>query len=608
MEASFNLASFKDILIVLAAAGVVVPLFQRLKINPVVGFILVGLAVGPHGFGGLVGPLPWLKPVTIADPEAIGIIGQFGIVLLLFMIGLELSIERLWLMRRLVFGLGSLQLVLSVILLLYGGILLGLSPVGALVLGLAFAMSSTAVALQVLSQHKNMTAPHGRASFGILLFQDLAAVPILFGLGALAAGAEHLDPTRLGLALGSALLAVVLIVAFGRFGLRPLLRLVARTESPEFFMAASLLVVFAAALATAAAGLSMPLGALIGGLLIAGTEYRRQIEVTIDPFKGLLVGVFLISIGMSLDLQIFFAHPASILAAVIGVVVLKLVIIAVLGRFFGLSWTAGIRSGLLLGPGGEFGFVILAFALSQGLLSEALSGPALIVTALSMAAIPALGWLGRRLEARIGAKAASTEASDALTYPPTGPAGGARVVIAGFGRVGQTVAALLDAHGIPYVAFDRDIGHVTRLRQQGKPLYWGDIATPELLRRLDLAQARALVVTLDDPIATSDVVALARAEQADLRIIARARDATHAARLYRQGASDAVPETIEASLQLSEAVLVGIGIPMGPVIVSIHAKREELQDKIRQLAPEAKLRPLGVHRIGDDAEQAGKRP
>ena len=598
MDAHLDLASFKEILIVLGAAGVVVPLFQRLKVSSVVGFILVGLAVGPHGFGGLTVRFPWLAAVTIADPQAIAGIGQFGIVLLLFMIGLELSFERLWLMRRLVFGLGSLQLVLSAGLIAYAAVLFGLDPLEALVLGLAWAMSSTAVALQVLSQEKRLAAPLGRMSFGILLFQDLAAVPVLFALGALgelAHGRQSLSLTGAGVALASALLAVTFIIALGRLALRPLFRSVARTGSPEFFMAASLLVVFATALSTAAAGLSMALGALIGGLLLAGTEYRRQIEVTIDPFKGLLVGVFLISIGMSLDLAEIATHPALILGCVVGIVVLKLLVIAALARGFGLGWMTGAQAGLLLGPGGEFGFVILAFALAQGLLPASLAAPALIVTALSMAAIPVLAKLGLRLEPRMTAG----RAIDPALLPPEGPGMSPRVIIAGFGRVGQTVATLLDAHSVPYIALDRNSEHVTRQRALGKPVHWGDITALDLLRRLDLATARALVVTLDDPKATSEVVALARSARADLHIIARARDAAHAARLYQDGASDAVPETIEASLQLSEAVLVNVGIPIGPVIASIHEKREEIQTAIKRLAPEAKLRPLGGQRLGD---------
>ena len=333
--------------------------------------------------------------------------------------------------------------------------------------------------------------------------------------------------------------------ALGRLVLRPLFRSVARTRSPEFFVAACLLVVIASGVATEAAGLSMALGALIGGLLLAGTEYRRQVEVTIEPFKGLLVGVFLISIGMTLDLRTLAAHPALVLGAAVGLVALKGVLIALQARLFGLSWLHGVQSGLLLGPGGEFGFVIVALATSEHLLPPP-AGDVLLITALSMAAIPLLSALGAQ------PVAARRRASAGRSCPAA--AGGSedtpRVIIAGFGRVGQTVAGLLEHHRVPYVAIDRDPDRVARERRQGRSVYYGDMTQNDLLRHLRLEDARALVVTLDEPEAADALVAAARAERPDLLIVARARDARHAAHLYRTGASDAVPETIEASLQL----------------------------------------------------------
>jgi CPA2 family monovalent cation:H+ antiporter-2 len=307
-----DLSLYKAALIVLGAAAVVIPLFHRLRISSVLGFMLVGIVVGPFGLASLVPGLPWLSAISIGDPASIEPIAQLGVVLLLFMIGLELSVERLIVMRRLVFGLGCLQVVLC------GG------PGGAQCCwgtagsaprwSAALAMSSTAVVIQVLSEEKRLNTTTGRTSFAVLLFQDLAVVPVLFVLGAL-------DPTNsaggwagFGVAAAQALIAVAAIVALGRLALRPLFRGVARTHSPELFVAACLLVVIAAGLATAAAGLSMALGALIGGLLLAGTEYRRQVEVTIDPFKGLFVGVFLVSVGMSLDIRTLIAHPLLVLS------------------------------------------------------------------------------------------------------------------------------------------------------------------------------------------------------------------------------------------------------------------------------------------------------
>nr|WP_294529852.1 cation:proton antiporter [uncultured Rhodopila sp.] len=594
METPLDPTVYKEALIVLGAAGIVIPLFYRLRVSPVLGFMLVGVVAGPFGFVSLAPHLPWLQAVTLGDPESIQPIARLGVALLLFMIGLELSFERLWLMRRLVFGLGSLQLVLCAAALGGTAYRLGLNWISALVIGLALTMSSTAVVIQVLSEEKRLNSPAGRASFAILLFQDLAVVPILFAIGALDPARQGEGAAGLGLAIGQAAVAVGAIVALGRLVLRPLFRSVARTRSAELFVAACLLVVIATGLATATAGLSMPLGALIGGLLLAGTEYRRQVEVTIAPFKGLFVGVFLISIGMSLDIRTMIAHPALVAGGIAGVILLKLLIIAPLSRIFGLHWGHGLQAGLLLAPGGEFGFVIVSVAVTAHLLTPDAAGQVLFVTALTMGAIPGLSKLGNHLAPRLTAK---TPVAPDLLLPdePSLP----RVIIAGFGRVGQTVAAMLEVHKVPYVAIDADADRVGRQRKLGKPVYFGDMTRAELLRHVHLDTARALVVTVDDFEVADALVAAARAERNDLLIVARARDAKHAAHLYRVGASDAVPETIEASLQLSEAVLVDVGVAMGPVIASIHEKRAELQAAIKAMAPDAEVRTLGRKRLRD---------
>jgi CPA2 family monovalent cation:H+ antiporter-2 len=605
MEAPLDFASYKAALIVLAAAGVVIPLFHRLKVSPVLGFMLVGIVVGPFGLGTLAMSYPWLGPwlgiVTIGDPGEIHEIANLGVVLLMFMIGLELSVERLWLMRRLVFGLGALQTAACAAALTGVAMLLGAPPIRATVIGLALAMSSTAIVLQVLAEEKRLGTPAGRASFAILLFQDLAVVPVLFVLAALDPESGAGSLAGFGYAIAQALVAVAGIVALGRLVLRPLFRSVARTKSEELFVAACLLVVIATALATAAAGLSMALGALIGGLLLAGTEYRRQVEVTIDPFKGLLVGLFLISIGMSIDLHTLLAHPAIVLGAALGLVALKAAIVAGLARGFGLRWSGGAQAGLLLGPGGEFSFVIVTVALAHRLLDGPTASLVLIVAALTMISTPILSKLGARLVPR----AAPRPIDPDLLLPTTGEAA-PRVIVAGFGRVGQTVAAMLEAHDVPYVALDHDVDRVTQQRKRGRPVYYGDMTRTEMLRHLDLVSARALVVTLDDPAAADVLVAAARAEQAALVIVARARDAEHAARLYRAGATDAVPETIEASLQLAEAALVDVGIAMGPVIASIHEKRAALQAEIKAMVPaNVAIRPLGRRRLRDAVRRGG---
>ena len=591
--AAINTLFYKEALIVLGAAALVIPVFHRLRVSSVIGFILVGVAVGPFGLASLAQRLPWLSAVTISEPESIEPIARLGVVMLLFMIGLELSFERLRVMRRLVFGLGSLQLMLCAGALAGVVTLGGGSAISAVVIGLAMAMSSTAVVIQVLSEEKRLNTVVGRTSFAILLLQDVAVVPVLFVLGALGTTNHASRAAAFGLSVGQALAAVAAIVILGRLVLRPLFRSVARTRNAELFVAACLLVVIATGLATAAAGLSMALGALIGGVLLAGTEYRRQVEITIDPFKGLSVGVFLISVGMTLDVRLVGAHPFFLFGAAAGLVLLKLLVIAPLTRVFGMNWASGLQTGLLLGPGGEFAFVIVSVAMSEHLLAADTAGLVLFVTALTMATVPLMSRLGERLAPRFAPRA---PVDPHLMVPEIGDVP-PRVLIAGFGRVGQIVAAMLDVHEIPYVAIDRDPDRVAQQRKAGAPVYFGDMRQIELLRRLRLETARALVVTLDNPAAIDELVAGARAERADLLIVSRARDASHAAHLYRTGASHAVPETIEASLQLSEAVLVDLGVPMGPVIASIHDKRDELQEAIKAMAPDAEVRILGRRRL-----------
>jgi K+:H+ antiporter len=592
MDAHFDPGLFKPALIILAAAAVVIPLFHRLRLSPVLGFMLVGVAVGPFGLATLADRLPPLRFVTLSRPEAITPIAELGISMLMFMIGLELSLERLRTMRRLVFGLGLSQFVLCALAIGAVAYALGASVEVAAVAGAALSMSSTAVVLQVLSGEKRLNGPLGRASLAVLLFQDIAAVPVLFVISVLGA---NTGGGAFAWTVGQAVVVVLGLIAIGRLVLRPLFRSVARTGSPELFVAACLLVVLATGLATAAVRLPMELGSLIAGLLLAETEFRRQIEVTIEPFKGLLVGVFLISVGMSLDLGNIVADAPQLLAGGVVLVLIKLAIIAGLARGFGLRWAIGLQAGLLLGAGGEFGFVIFGLARAEHLIGPEAARFPLILVAVSMACIPLLSSLGRAITRHALARPAADLAQLAALPADTTP----RVIIAGFGRVGETVASLLEAHGVPYVAVDNDPDRVAAVRDKGQPVSWGDITRVELLQRLHIDTARALVVTMSEHEAADRLVEVARAQRGDLLIVVRARDAGHAAHLYAIGATDAVPETIEASLQLSEAVLVDLGVPMGPVIATIHEKRAEMQALIRTMAPGAAVRPLGRRRLRD---------
>ena len=584
-------SAISDAIVILGAVGLVIPAFASLRISPVVGFILIGMLVGPHGLGGLSDQISWLRWVTISNPATVNVYGEVGIVLLMFAIGLELSFDRLRVMRRLVFGLGTAQVVttgaaIAIALVLatdFGW------PV-ALTIGFALALSSTAIVLPILSAEHSLVTWAGRASLGILLLQDLALIPLLFAFS-IAGGSEAFelaDLLRLA-AKGAAAIALVFIV--GHLLLRPALRRAARTRSPEMFMAASLLIVIAASALTAAAGLSLVVGALLAGLIIADTEYRQQVEVTIEPFKGLLLGVFLISIGMGLDLDRLAEAPLAFAGVAALLVLVKSAVAYPLMRLFIGPQTGMRRAALLLGPGGEMSLIVLAAAASSRIIAPGMAADVQLVTALAMTMLPLLSRVGTIVEARtrrVGAE------------PPPSPESEPRVVVIGFGRVGQLVADMLERHKVPYLAIDSDADAIAGHRRQGRTVHYGDAANLDLIRRLDLHAARALVVTMDNSLTVERIVKAARIDHPDLQIIARARDARHAAELYRLGVSDAVPETVEASLQLSEAVLVDIGVPMGPVIASIHEKRADLRAEIQEMVPELAAPPtLGRRRLRD---------
>jgi CPA2 family monovalent cation:H+ antiporter-2 len=451
----------------------------------------------------------------------------------------------------------------------------------ATVVGLALALSSTAIVIPVLAEQKRLNSAAGRAGFSALLFQDLLVAPILFAIAVLDTGKPEVTLSSFAVLLLQAVIALVLIVGLGRIILRPFFQLVSTPKSPELFMAACLLVVMVTSLIAAVSGLSMALGAFIAGILLSETEYRRAVDVTIQPFKGLLLGVFFVSVGMSLDLFRFLEAPLLILSLAATVVIIKGMTIVAIGRHFGLSTAEAAETGLLLGPSGEFALVILGAAMIAGLVPGGIGQNLLLVTTLTMVAIPLLARLGQRLSRKLEVR----RPLDPLTTvaPPSDEVG--RVIIAGYGRVGQLVGEMLERHKVPHLAIDLDPARVAAERKAGKPVYYGDGSYPEFLRACGIDRALALVITLDTLNSIEAVVSAARQECSDITIVARARDARHATQLYELGVDDAVPETIEASLQLSEAVLSDIGVPMGLVIASIHERRDEFREILRKKNP-----------------------
>jgi monovalent cation:H+ antiporter-2, CPA2 family len=563
---AIDLSVYKETLLFLVTAGVVAPLFFRVRVSPVLGYLLAGVALGPYGLGSIDLKAPWLNALAI-NVDAIDRIAAFGVVALMFTMGLELSFERLRRMRHLVFGLGLAQVVVTILILGAAAWGLGLSHPSALAIGAALSMSSTAIVIPMLVESKRLHSAAGRASLAVLLFQDLAVAPLLVMVGAFSAGGERGLGWELVSTLVPAALGLAALVVFGRLALRPFFHFVAETKSPEFFMAACLLVVLGDGLAAAASHLSMALGALVAGLLLAETEYRREIELTIEPFRGLLLGLYFVSVGAGINPGFVVARPGLVLGLAAALIAIKGLTLFALGRGFRLTPRASAEMSLLLGPGGEFGFVMIGVALAGGLIDRMAATTLISAVAISMLAIPALAKLG----ARIGSPPRGAERAPEI--PPGSES--SRVIIVGYGRVGALIGDMLDRHLIPFIAVDSNAGVTSRARSDGKPVYYGDAARPEYLRRCGLETARAVVVTMDSPTANEAVVETTRRLRPDVTLVARARDADHARALYGLGVTDAVPETIEASLQLSEAVLVDLGVPMGLVIASIHEKRDE---------------------------------
>jgi CPA2 family monovalent cation:H+ antiporter-2 len=587
-ENPLHLESYREALVFLATAGVVVPLFHRLRVSPVLGFLLAGAAIGPHGLGRFASPGNLMSFITITDVQGVSELAEFGLVFLLFMIGLELSWERLARMRKLVFGLGLAQVAIcTTVLAVVGHYQFGVETAPSILMGAALAMSSTAVVMPVLSEARRVNKAPGRVAFSVLLLQDLMVAPALFFVSFMAQAKDGFSALQAVSTFLPAFAALAGLIVFGRLLLRPLFRLVASAQLTELFMAACLLVVVGEALVTAAAGLSMGLGAFIAGLLLAETEFRREIEVTIEPFKGLLLGLFFVTVGAGLDIGAVIADPAPVVMNAVGLTAVKAAIIFPLALLFGIEARAAAEAALLLAPGGEFAFALLTSAMIAGVLPGHLGADAMVVVTLSIFFIPFLGRIG----ARLGRP--TEKRDDDAQYAHLAPGGAVaegRVVIVGFGRIGGLVGEMLSRHNVPFVAIENLVSLVAQGREKGVEIYWGNATRRELLLRCGIEQARALVVTIENAPAVEEVVRIAHEIREDLIIVARARDARHATTLYGLGASDAIPETIEASLQLAETVLVDVGVPMGYVIASIHEKRDEFRKILQPSGEEARAR------------------
>ncbi len=547
-----------DVLIFLVAAIVVVPAFRRLKTSPVLGYLAAGILVGPHGLA------------VISDSKSAHTLAEFGVVFLLFMIGLELSVERLRSLGRYVFGLGALQVIVTGCLITGVAWALGASGEAAIIIGGGLALSSTAFALQLLIERGERTTPYGVIAFAILLFQDLTIVPLLM-LATLFGEGQGSFFSAMGMAALKATVALVLVIGVGRLVLRPFYRIIAETRSSELFVATTLLVVLGTGWLMSLVGMSMVLGAFLAGLLLSETEYRHQVEADIRPFRGILLGLFFMTVGMSIDIALIKSELAQISLIVLSLLVGKTIVTACLCKGFGLSAAVSARVGLLLSQGGEFGFVLFLTASTLGLLDMETTQLLLASITLTMVATPAMAYAGSVISSVIEKREKGAVAGVELIGEDMSD----HVLIAGFGRVGQTSAKILSAGGISHVALDLDTSRIAACRAKGMPVFFGDASRIEILNAAGANRARGAIITIDDPATAVRIVSALREFFPELPIFARAQDLHHARLLEEEGATEAIPETLEASLQLGAIAMVSMGTGFSDVSEIIQDLRSD---------------------------------
>jgi len=530
-----------EILSLLAAAVAAVLLFNRLGLGSVLGYLAAGIVIGPAGFS------------LVDDPENMRHIGEFGVVFLLFLIGIEIKPKRLWVMRRLVFGFGGAQVMITGLVL--AGIVhftVDVTFAQSFVVGFGLALSSTAFGLQILADENQLTTRWGRSSFAMLLFQDLAVVPLMVLVPILAVGSMNLSES-MGLAVLESGAIFVAVLVVGRYAVNPMLRAIARSRNADAFVAAALLLVLGFAWAMEQIGLSMALGAFIAGVLLAESEYRHQIEADMLPFRGLLLGLFFMSVGMTLDPTTLAANWKIILGGTVTMLVVKAALIVGLARLSKLSFADALRSGFLLSQAGEFGFVLFSLAGDQGLLPDDMIDPLLSMIVLSMAATPFMARLGNATADRSGTAQIDMIVNDELEEVRP-------VLIAGFGRVGKTVASLLKAANIPCIAIDMDADGVTKGRSDGYQVFFGDASRPDVLRTVGAMHARLMVVTLDNPGVAERLIRTMSRLYPDVPVHARAHDWDVADRFESLGVARSIPDTVESSLRLGATILEAAGV------------------------------------------------
>ena len=567
-----------QILLLLAAAVGVVALARRAGLPAILGYLIVGIVLGPHALG------------LFDETEGTRLLAELGVVFLLFTLGLEFSWPRMVAMRREVFGVGSVQVVsvAGVATLVFH--VLGVDLLAAVALGGAVAVSSTAIIVQQLTEQSEINRTHGRVAFSVLLFQDLAFVPFLVLAGALAAGSLDFSAGRVGTAVALGTLAVGFVLLVGRYALRPLFHEIAHSRLQELFTLAVLLVALGSAWVSHAAGVSMASGAFLAGVMLAETEYRHQVEAAIRPFRDILLGLFFISVGMMLDLGVLQGDLLLILGILAAMTVAKALLMTLVGRLWGLPPFKAVRTGIVLSVGGEFGIAILTILMHGKVVADEVTQPLLVAIVLSMVTAPLLLRQNRRIarwllreqgppDAAAQVMADAAVGDRAVAYL----AAREHVILCGFGRVGQNLARVLESQGHECFAVDLDPARVRSGRAAGLPVIFGDASDPELLRRAGLAQASAVVVTFADPAVALGIVRSVRTERADVPLLVRTADDARLEELMTAGATEVVPETFEASLMLASHALLLLRQPVSRVVRAIGSARSDRYASLRGL-------------------------
>jgi len=574
-----ELPFLKEILLFLTLAGVLIPLLQRLKINEVLGFLAIGMLLGPFGLGAAVQYHEWLQYITFTRIDGVIALAEFGVLFLMFRIGLELSIERLWHMRPWVFGAGLAQLVITSTIIGLIAYQFDNTVEDAVLLGIMFSFSSTAIATQLLVQERMLVTPLGRACFSILLLQDLALIPLLVFTRALSEHATKDEFLILVLiALIKAVVVVTLIYGLGRLIVRPVFRYFAEFHRADIFMALILLSAIGISALTSSVGLSMALGAFLVGLLLSETEYRHEIEITIEPFKGLFMGLFFMAIGMSIDWSDVVDEPFWFPLSVLGLLLIKSLVVAFILRMGKFPWARAIEGGCLLAQGGEFAFIVIGVTILTGVLPQNIGQFMLLVTGASMLAAPLYAKMGSVIRHKLMRKD-MVESTKKLTQQTLDQ----HIIIAGFGRVGQMLAGMLTSQQIPYVAIEYDAAVVDKFFSAGYPIYYGDASKMALLKKLNIQKSAAVVLTMNNMFSATNAVVAIQREYPHLPVIARTHDEYQALALKAAGVDIIIPETFEASLQLGEKVLSVLGLPDDVVSDVMTKSKESLYKKFEDV-------------------------